>query len=47
MIALPLEIMAKMSAGAKLAVSVEPQGGSQNPDGPSGPVIGLGELSRL
>jgi len=46
-IALPLEIMAKMSAGAKLAVSLEPQGGSRNPDGPSGPVIGLGELSRL
>jgi anti-sigma-K factor RskA len=46
-IALPLEVMAKMSAGAKLAVSVEPEGGSKNPDGPSGPVIGLGELSKL
>ena len=46
-IALPLEVMAKMSAGAKLAVSIEPEGGSKSPDGPSGPVIGLGELSRL
>jgi anti-sigma-K factor RskA len=46
-IALPLEVMAKMSAGAKLAVSIEPEGGSKNPDGPSGPVIGLGELSKL
>ena len=44
---LPLEVMAKMSAGAKLAVSIEPEGGSKSPDGPSGPVIGLGELSRL
>lgn len=46
-IALPLEVMAKMSAGAKLAVSIEPEGGSKSPDGPSGPVIGLGELSKL
>ena len=46
-IALPLEVMAKMSAGAKLAVSIEPEGGSKDPNGPSGPVIGLGELSRL
>lgn len=46
-IALPTELMAKMAEGAALAVSVEPPGGSQNPDGPSGPVIGVGKLSRL
>lgn len=46
-IALPTEIMAKMSEGAALAVSVEPPGGSKNPDGPSGPVIGVGKLSKL
>lgn len=46
-IALPTELMAKMSEGAALAVSVEPPGGSKNPDGPSGPVIGVGKLSKL
>ena len=46
-IALPLEVMARMSAGAKLAVSIEPEGGSKDPTGPSGPIIGLGELSSL
>ena len=46
-IALPTELMAKMSEGAALAVSVEPPGGSRNPDGPSGPVIGVGKLSKL
>jgi len=46
-IALPLEVMARMSAGAKLAVSIEPEGGSKDPNGPSGPIIGLGELFRL
>jgi len=46
-IALPTELMAKMADGAALAVSVEPPGGSKNPNGPSGPVIGVGKLSRL
>ena len=46
-IALPTELMAKMSEGAALAVSLEPPGGSKNPDGPSGPVIGVGKLSKL
>lgn len=46
-IALPTEVMQKMSEGAALAVSVEPPGGSKNPDGPSGPVIGVGKLSKL
>ena len=46
-IALPTDVMAKMAEGAALAVSVEPPGGSKNPAGPSGPVIGVGKLSRL
>lgn len=46
-IALPTELLAKMSEGAALAVSVEPPGGSTNPDGPSGPVIGVGKLAKL
>jgi len=46
-IALPTEVMAKMSAGAALAVSLEAPGGSKSPDGPTGPVIGVGKLSSL
>lgn len=46
-IALPLGVMTKMSEGAALAVSLEPRGGSPNPDGPTGPVIGVGKLSKL
>jgi anti-sigma-K factor RskA len=46
-IALPTEVMQKMSEGAALAVSEEPPGGSKNPAGPSGPVIGVGKLSKL
>jgi anti-sigma-K factor RskA len=46
-IALPTDVMAKMAEGAALAVSVEPPGGSKNPAGPSGPVIGVGKLSKL
>jgi anti-sigma-K factor RskA len=46
-IALPTELLAKMSEGAALAVSLEPPGGSQSPDGPTGPVIGVGKLSKL
>ena len=47
MIALPTELLAKMSEGAALAVSLEPPGGSPSPDGPTGPVIGVGKLSKL
>ena len=46
-IPLPTDLLNKISEGAALAVSVEPPGGSQNPDGPSGPVIGVGKLARL
>ena len=33
--------------GFALAVSLEPPGGSPSPDGPTGPVIGVGKLSKL
>jgi len=46
-IALPVEVMAKMAEGAAIAVSIEPAGGSKDPNGPSGPVIGVGKLSKL
>ena len=46
-IALPTEVMAKMAEGAALAVSLEAPGGSKSPDGPQGPVIGVGKLSKL
>lgn len=46
-IALPTELMAKMAEGATLAVSLEAPGGSKNPNGPTGPVIGAGKLSKL
>lgn len=46
-IALPTEVMTKMAEGAALAVSLEAPGGSKNPAGPTGPVIGVGKLSKL
>jgi anti-sigma-K factor RskA len=46
-IALPAEVMAKMAEGAALAVSEEAPGGSKNPAGPTGPVIGVGKLTKL
>jgi anti-sigma-K factor RskA len=46
-IALPAEVMAKMAEGAALAVSEEAPGGSTNPAGPTGPVIGVGKLTKL
>lgn len=46
-IALPTELLGKMSEGAALAVSVEAPGGSTSPDGPMGPVIGVGKLNKL
>jgi anti-sigma-K factor RskA len=45
--AMPMEAMAPMAReGARLAISVEPPGGSAQ-DGPSGPVAAQGELSRI
>jgi anti-sigma-K factor RskA len=40
--------MAPMFApGATLAVSVEPPGGSPNPNGPSGPIAAVGKLAKI
>lgn len=45
--AMPMNGMAPMAReGARLAISVEPPGGSAQ-DGPSGPVAAQGELSRI
>ncbi|MDZ4374641.1 MAG: anti-sigma factor [Phenylobacterium sp.] len=45
-IPLPTDLLGKIAEGAALAVSVEPPGGSPS-DVPTGPVIGVGKLSRL
>ncbi len=37
----------KVAAGSSLAVSVEPPGGSPNPDGPSGPIAAIGQLAGV
>lgn len=37
----------KMSEGVALAVSIEAPGGSKNPDGPTGPVVGVGQLAKI
>jgi anti-sigma-K factor RskA len=47
MIPMPVGMDGKMAEGVAIAVSVEPPGGSPKPDGPSGPVIGVGKLTRL
>ncbi|WP_293906293.1 anti-sigma factor [Phenylobacterium sp.] len=36
-----------VAAGATLAVSIEAPGGSTDPNGPQGPVVGAGALSKL
>jgi anti-sigma-K factor RskA len=46
-IALPTDILGKMAEGSALAISEEAPGGSKNPDGPTGPVISVGKLSKL
>ncbi len=46
-IPLPTDLLNKVSEGAALAVSVEPPGGSPNPDGPTGPIAAVGKLSKL
>jgi anti-sigma-K factor RskA len=37
----------KMAEGAALAVSIEPPGGSPDPNGPTGPIAAMGKLSKL
>lgn len=46
---IPVEVdmAGKIAAGAALAVSLEAPGGSTDPNGPQGPVVGAGELSKL
>jgi len=46
---IPVEVdmAGKIAAGAALAVSIEAPGGSTDPNGPQGPVVGAGELSKL
>jgi anti-sigma-K factor RskA len=44
---LPQGLDPLMAEGAGLAISVEPPGGSTNPDGPSGPIAAQGPLSRI
>jgi anti-sigma-K factor RskA len=46
-IALPADVLGKMAEGSALAISEEAPGGSKNPDGPTGPVISVGKLSKL
>ena len=41
------DIAGKIAAGVTVAVSLEAPGGSTDPNGPQGPVVGAGELSKL
>jgi anti-sigma-K factor RskA len=40
------DMAGKIAAGAALAVSIEDPGGSKDPNGPQGPVVGVGELAK-
>ncbi|WP_293677275.1 anti-sigma factor [uncultured Phenylobacterium sp.] len=40
------DMAGKIAAGAALAVSIEEPGGSKDPNGPQGPVVGVGELAK-
>lgn len=42
-----VDLAGKMAEGAALAVSIEAPGGSKNPDGPEGPVVGVGQLAKI
>jgi len=42
-----VDMAGKMAEGAALAVSIEAPGGSKNPDGPEGPVVGVGQLAKI
>lgn len=47
LIPLPTDMAGKVSEGVTLAVSIEAPGGSTDPNGPQGPVVGAGSLSKL
>lgn len=45
---MPMDAMDPMVAeGVALAVSIEPPGGSKNPEGPSGPIAAMGKLAKI
>lgn len=44
---MPDPTAAFLRQGAAIAVSVEPPGGSTNPNGPSGPVAAIGKLGKI
>jgi anti-sigma-K factor RskA len=41
------ELAAAMAEGSAIAVSVEPPGGSANPNAPSGPIAAVGKLAKI
>jgi anti-sigma-K factor RskA len=41
------ELAESMAEGSSIAVSVEPPGGSPNPNGPSGPIAAIGRLAKI
>lgn len=41
------ELAESMAEGSAIAVSVEPPGGSPNPNAPSGPIAAVGKLARI
>jgi anti-sigma-K factor RskA len=46
-IPMPTNLQGQVATGATLAVSIENPGGSTDPNGPQGPVVGAGALSKL
>jgi anti-sigma-K factor RskA len=46
-IPLKTDLAGEVAEGATLAVSIEKPGGSTDPNGPQGPVVGAGALSKL
>ncbi|MBI1197459.1 MAG: hypothetical protein GC203_06310 [Phenylobacterium sp.] len=47
LIPLPQDMAGRVAEGVTLAVSIEEPGGSTDPNGPQGPVVGAGSLSKL
>jgi anti-sigma-K factor RskA len=44
---MPTSMQQMVDEGAELAVSVEPPGGSTDPNGPSGPIAARGPLAKI